>query len=102
MDDEVGNPDPQIATHAREFGVDVERVLSEEVHSESFRKDTEDSFQVALNSHQELTPQVLAKVVDLVLLVLLILVTMVQEVELMMEVITEKEILGNANKINIQ
>ena len=52
-------------------------MLSEEVHSESFSKDTEDSFQVALNSHQELTPQVLAKVVDLVLLVLLLLVTMV-------------------------
>ncbi|RVW94930.1 hypothetical protein CK203_034508 [Vitis vinifera] len=36
-----------------EFGVDVERVLSKEVHSESFSKDTEDSFQGALNSHQE-------------------------------------------------
>ena len=53
LDDEVGNPDPRIATHAREFGVDVERVLSEKVHSESFSKDTEDSFQGALNSHQE-------------------------------------------------
>ncbi|KAJ9680166.1 hypothetical protein PVL29_019454 [Vitis rotundifolia] len=53
LDDEVGNPDPRIAAHAREFGVDVERVLSEEVHSESFSKDTEDSFQEALNSHQE-------------------------------------------------
>ena len=53
LDDEVGNPDPRIAAHAREFGVDVERVLSEEVHSESFSKDTEDSFQGALNSHQE-------------------------------------------------
>ena len=41
-------------------------------------------------------------VVDLVLQVLLLLVTMVQEVELMMEVITQKEILGNANKVNIQ
>ena len=28
-------------------------MLSEEVHSESFSKDTEDSFQEALNSHQE-------------------------------------------------
>ena len=53
MDDEVGNPDPQITTHAREFGVDVECVLSKEVHSESFTKDTEDSFQRALDSHQE-------------------------------------------------
>ena len=53
LDDEIGNPDPRIAAHAREFGVDVERVLSEEVHSESFSKDTEDSFQGALDSHQE-------------------------------------------------
>ena len=53
MDDEVGNPDPQIAAHAREFGADVERVLSKEVHNESFCKDTEDSFQRALDSHQE-------------------------------------------------
>ncbi|RVW22644.1 hypothetical protein CK203_100626 [Vitis vinifera] len=36
LDDEVGNLDPQIAAHAREFGVNVKRVLSEEVHSESF------------------------------------------------------------------
>ena len=36
LDDENGNPDPQITTHVREAGVDVERVLSEEVHSESF------------------------------------------------------------------
>ena len=49
-----------------------------------------------------LTPQVLAKVVDLVLLVILLLVMMVQEVELMMEMITQEEILGNANKVNIQ
>ncbi|KAL6345175.1 hypothetical protein AAG906_013659 [Vitis piasezkii] len=35
LDDEVGNPDPRIAAHAREFGVNVERVLSEEVHSEN-------------------------------------------------------------------
>nr|CAN74296.1 hypothetical protein VITISV_025646 [Vitis vinifera] len=52
LDDEVGNLDPRIAAHAREFGVNVERVLSE-VHSESFIKDTEDSFQGALDSHQE-------------------------------------------------
>ena len=54
LDDEVGNPDPRIAAHAREFGVNVERVLSEEVHSESFSKDTNDSVQAALNSHQEI------------------------------------------------
>ncbi|RVW85988.1 hypothetical protein CK203_041452 [Vitis vinifera] len=54
LDDEVGNPDPQIATHAREFGVNVERVLSEEVHSESFSKDTDDSVHAVLNSHQEI------------------------------------------------
>ncbi|KAL6332423.1 hypothetical protein AAG906_005001 [Vitis piasezkii] len=53
LDDEVGNLDLQVATHAREFGVDVEHVLSEEVHSESFSKDVADSFQMALNSHQE-------------------------------------------------
>ena len=54
MDDEVGNPDPQIAAHAREFGVNVERVLSEEVHSEIFSKDTDDSVHAVLNSHQEI------------------------------------------------
>ena len=53
LDDDVGNPDPRITAHAREFGVDVKRVLSEEVHIESFSKDIEDSFQGALNSHQE-------------------------------------------------
>ncbi|RVW61035.1 hypothetical protein CK203_045824 [Vitis vinifera] len=53
LDDEVGNPDPRIAAHAREFGVNVERVLSEEVHSESFSKDTNDSLH-ATYSHQEI------------------------------------------------
>ena len=53
MDDEVGNLDPRITAHAREFGVNVERVLSEKVHSESFSKDTKNLFQVALNFHQE-------------------------------------------------
>ena len=51
LDDKVGNPDPRIAAHAQEFGVNVERVLSEEVHFESFSKATEDSFQATLNSH---------------------------------------------------
>ena len=50
LDDDIKNPDPRIAAHAREFGVDVEYVLSDEVHSESFNKDTEDSFQVVINS----------------------------------------------------
>ncbi|RVW95339.1 hypothetical protein CK203_034151 [Vitis vinifera] len=84
LDDEVGNPDPRIAAHAREFGVNVERVLSEEVHSESFSKDTDDSLH-ATYSQQEIDSTSVAIVVDLVLQVLLLLVTMVQEVELMME-----------------
>ena len=50
LEDEVGNPDPRITTHAREFGVNEERVLSEEVHSENFTKDTKDSLQVTFNS----------------------------------------------------
>ena len=33
LDDENGNLDPRIAAHVREAGVNVERVLSEEVHS---------------------------------------------------------------------
>ncbi|RVW60722.1 hypothetical protein CK203_053074 [Vitis vinifera] len=33
------------------MSVDVDRVLSEKVHSESFSKDTDDSFETALNSH---------------------------------------------------
>ena len=48
--DEDGNPNPQIAAHVREAGVDVERVLSEEVHSESFSQNTKDSFQLAITS----------------------------------------------------
>ena len=48
LDDKDGNPDPRIATHVREAGVNVERVLSEEVHSESFSQDTRDSFQSAV------------------------------------------------------
>ena len=51
MDDEIKNLDLRIVAHAREFGVDVDRVLSEEVHSESFSKDTDNSFEAALNSH---------------------------------------------------
>ena len=50
LNNEDGNPDPQIATHVREAGVDVDRVLFEEVHSESFSQDTRDSFQPAVTS----------------------------------------------------
>ena len=50
MDDEDGNPDPQIVAHVREAGVAVDRVLSEEVHSESFSQDTRDSFHPAVTS----------------------------------------------------
>ncbi|RVX16879.1 hypothetical protein CK203_003292 [Vitis vinifera] len=50
----VGNPDPRIAAHTREFGVNVERVLSEEVHFVSFSKDTDDSLHATLHSHQEI------------------------------------------------
>ena len=44
LDDEDGNPDPRIVTHVQETGVDVERVLSEEVHTNSFSQDRRDSF----------------------------------------------------------
>ena len=44
LDDEVGNLDPQIAAHGQEFGVNVERVLSDQVYSKIFSKDTDDSF----------------------------------------------------------
>ena len=44
LDDENGNHDPRIVAHVREAGVDVERVLSEEIHSESFSQHTRDSF----------------------------------------------------------
>ena len=50
MDDEDGNHDPRIATHVREEGVDVDRVLSEEIHNESFSQDKRDSFQPIVTS----------------------------------------------------
>ena len=50
LDDGDGNPDPRIAAHLQETGVDVELVLSKEVHSESFSQDTRDSFQPAITS----------------------------------------------------
>ena len=46
LDDEDGNPDPQIDAHVRE----AEQVLSEEVHSESFSQDTRNSFQPVVTS----------------------------------------------------
>ena len=50
LDDEDGNPDPLIAAHVQEAGVNVERVLSKEVHSESFSQDPRDSFQPVVTS----------------------------------------------------
>ena len=50
LDDEDGNPNPRIAAHVREADVNVEHVLSEEVHSESFNQGTRDSFQPAVTS----------------------------------------------------
>ena len=50
LDDENGNPNPRITAHVREAGVDVDQVLSEEVHSESFSQDTRDSFQSVVTS----------------------------------------------------
>ena len=49
LNDEDGNPDPRIDAHVREASVDVDRVLSKEVHSESFSQDTRDLFQPAVN-----------------------------------------------------
>ena len=50
LDDEDGNHDPKIVTHVQEAGVNVDQVLSEEVHSESFSQDTRYSFQPAVTS----------------------------------------------------
>ena len=50
LDDEDGNHDLRIAAHVQEAGVDVDRVLSKEVHSESFSQDTKDSFQPVVTS----------------------------------------------------
>ena len=52
LDDEDGNPNPRIAAHIREAGVNVERVLSEEVYSESFSQDMRDSFQPTVTSRR--------------------------------------------------
>ena len=50
LDEEDGNPDSRITVHVREASVNVERVLSEEVNSESFSQDTRDSFQPVVTS----------------------------------------------------
>ncbi|RVW18456.1 hypothetical protein CK203_105245 [Vitis vinifera] len=42
--DEDGNTYPRITAHVREIGVDVEWVLSEEVHTDSFSQDIRYSF----------------------------------------------------------
>ena len=49
MDDDVENLDPWIATHAQEFRVYIKQVLFE-VHSKSYSKENEDSFQETLNT----------------------------------------------------
>ena len=45
LDDNNENSNPQIAMHVCDSRVDVEKVLIEEVHSESFSINTIDSFQ---------------------------------------------------------
>ena len=52
LDNEVGNP----ATHACKFGVDVERMLSKEVHSESFSKKLRIHFRRHWIPTKKLTP----------------------------------------------
>ena len=104
LDDENGNPNPQIAAHVREAGVDVDRVLFKEVHSESFSQETRDSFRHVVTSRPSLI-QVLNIVIDLVLLVLLLQAMMAQEErEPMMVVILEMMvgIMQIDNKVNIQ
>ncbi|XP_034704053.1 annexin D3-like [Vitis riparia] len=44
LDDEDGNSDPRIATHVQETSVNVERLLFDKVHNDSFNQDTRDSF----------------------------------------------------------
>ncbi|RVW48186.1 hypothetical protein CK203_084738 [Vitis vinifera] len=98
----------RIAAHVREAGVDVDRVLSEEVHTDSFSQDREIHFNKEFLSRQSLldlllTPRVLNIVVDLVLLVLLLPVMMVQEERGPMMVATlemMKGMLDNNNKVD--
>ena len=44
LDDEDGNFDPRIAAHVRETSVDVERLLSDKVHTNSLTKTREIHF----------------------------------------------------------
>ena len=78
LDDEDGNPDPRIVAHVREAGVDVDHVLSEEVHSESSVKTRETHFSPLLLLDPHLI-QVLNIAVDLVLPILLLQAMMAQE-----------------------
>ena len=103
LDDEDGNPDPRIAAHVREAGVNVERVLSEEVHSESFSKDTRDSFQPAVTSRPSFDSSV-EHSSDQVLLVLLLQVMMAHEERGPMIVVILEMMVGILqihNKVNI-
>ena len=70
LDDENGNPDPRIAVHVQEAGVDVEWVLFEEVVKVSVK--TLETHFSPLSLLDPLLIQVLNIVVDLVLLVLLL------------------------------
>ena len=103
LDDENGNLDLRIDAHVREAGVDVEQVLSEEVHSESFSQETRDSFSL-LSLLDPLLIQVLNIVVDLVLLVLLLQAMMAQEERGPMMVVILEMMIGIMhidNKVNI-
>ena len=103
LDDEDGNPNPQISAHVREASINVERVLSEKVHSESFSQDTRDLFQPYVTSRPSFDSSV-EHSSDQVLLVLLLQVMMAQEeMGLMMIVILEMilRILQIHHKVNI-
>ena len=103
LDDENGNLDLRIVAHVREAGVDVEQVLSEKVHSESFSQETRDSFSL-LSLLDPLLIQVLNIVVDLVLLVLLLQAMMAQEERGPMMVVILEMMIGIMqidNKVNI-
>ena len=49
LDDEDGNPNPQITSHVREASVDVDRVLFEKVHTDSFNQDIRNSFKQGIS-----------------------------------------------------
>ena len=103
LDDENGNPDPRIVVHVQEVGVDVERVLFEEIHSESFSQETRDSFQPIVTSRSSFNSSV-DIVVDLLLLVLLLQTMMAQEERGPMMVVILKMMVGIMqinNKVNI-